>query len=152
MPKIYGIESIIFDWVGTLYQFNGKGLFPYSESVLKKLQKKYKLAVISKVVSNDLETRMIQINEIAHYFKVRIVGLDKTQSDFVRCLKELKTEPENTLVVDDRTIRGIKIGNNLGCKTVWVRKGHYEHETPDKETGNPTHTIDTIENLQGVLV
>ena len=151
MPKIYGIESIIFDWVGTLYQFNGKGLFPYSESVLKKLQKKYKLAVISKVVSNDLETRMIQINEIAHYFKVRIVGLDKTQSDFVRCLKELKTEPENTLVVDDRTIRGIKIGNQLGCKTAWITQGKYANEIPNEETGEPTYKINTIEDLLEIL-
>ena len=40
MNKMTGkIEAIIFDWVGTLYQFGGKGLFPYSETTPQITQK-----------------------------------------------------------------------------------------------------------------
>ena len=58
------IEVIIFDWIGTLYQFGGKGLFSYSERVLTKLKEKgYKLAVISKALPEDIEERKKQIDE-----------------------------------------------------------------------------------------
>lgn len=63
-------EAIIFDWVGTLYQFGGKGLFPYSEKVLKELQSKYKISVISKAVSANVENRLRQIDEIKNISKL----------------------------------------------------------------------------------
>jgi len=57
------IEAIIFDWIGTLYQFGGKGLFPYSERVLQELRSRYKLAAISKAVSNNVDNRLRQMHE-----------------------------------------------------------------------------------------
>ena len=32
------------------------------------------------------------------------------------------TPPRNTAIVDDRTLRGIQIGNELGCVTFGFRK------------------------------
>src|SRR3989338_1961096 len=128
-----GIEAVIFDWVGTLYERN-KGLFPFTKRVLRTLHPKYKLAVISKAVSDNVETRLQQIKEIQGYFEVIIADADKTNQHYLRCIQRLKVKPENTLVVDDRTVRGIKIGNELGCKTAWIRQGEYAHEAPNKET------------------
>ena len=145
------IEAIIFDWIGTLYQFGGKGLFPYSERVLKELKPKYKLAVISKAVSNNVENRMCQINEIKQYFKVIIADVDKTPEQFSECMRQLKVKPENTLVVDDRTVRGIQIGNQLGCQTAWIMQGKYSSEIPNEETGEPTYKINSIEDLLKIL-
>src|SRR3990167_3808569 len=121
------IKAIIFDWVGTLYQFGGKGLFPYSEKVLKELEGKYKLAVISKAVSDNVENRLKQINEIKDYFEVIVADIDKTQTQYIECMKKLKVHPKNTLVVDDRADRGIEIGNKLGCKTAWIKNGEYSN-------------------------
>ncbi len=149
------IEAIIFDWVGTLYQFRDKGidqgLFSYSEKVLKKLQQKYKLAVISKAVSDDVETRKQQINAIKRYFDVITVDIDKTPEQYLECMGRLNTLPSNTLIVDDRSVRGIKIGNNLGCKTAWIRNGKYADEMPNEATGNPTYVIDSIKDLLSIL-
>ena len=145
------IEAIIFDWIGTLYQFGGKGLFPYSERVLKELKPKYKLAVISKAVSNNVENRMCQINEIKQYFKVIIADVDKTPEQFSECMRQLEVKPENTLVVDDRTVRGIQIGNQLGCQTAWIMQGKYSSEIPNEETGEPTYKINSIEDLLKIL-
>src|SRR3990167_3881507 len=108
------IKAIIFDWVGTLYHFGGKGLYPYSERVLKELHPKYKLAVISKAVSDTVNIRLKQINEIQKYFDVIIADVDKTAEQYVECMKKLDVKSEETLVVDDRVFRGIKIGNKLG--------------------------------------
>jgi len=140
------IKAIIFDWAGTLYE-KDKGLFPYSEEVLQELKPKYKLAVISKAVSNSVEERLKQINGISKYFEVIIADIDKTPEHYIQCMKKLKVKPENTLIVDDRTLRGIKIGNKLGCKTAWIEKGEYSNELPNDETGNPYYTIKSIEDL-----
>ncbi len=144
------IEAIIFDWAGTLYEKN-KGLFPYSEKVLKKLKSKYKLAVISKAVSDSIETRLKQINEIGNYFDIIIADIYKTPKQYLDCMKKLNVNPENTLIVDDRTLRGIKIGNKLGCQTFWIKNGEYSHETPNQETGKPTKTINSVEELLTIL-
>lgn len=144
------IDAIIFDWAGTLYEKN-KGLYPYSEKVLQKLKSKYKLAVISKAVSDNIETRLKQINKIGKYFDVIIAEIDKTPKQFIKCMKKLNVNPEDTLVVDDRTLRGIKIGNKLGCQTYWIKNGEYAHETPNKETGNPTKIIKSVKDLLTIL-
>lgn len=46
-----------------------------------------------------------------------------------------------------RVVRGIKIGNKLGCITCWIQKGKYSHELPNKETGKPTYKINSVEEL-----
>ncbi len=145
------IKGIIFDWVGTLYQFDNKGLFSYSEKVLAHLQQKYKLAVISMATPENLRMRRRQIKGVERYFKYVQVGLEKTNINYMDCMDALYTFPISTLVVDDRTIRGIKIGNDLGCKTAWIRNGKYANEAPNKETGRPTYIIDSVEDLLDIL-
>ena len=145
------IKAIIFDWVGTLYQFDGKGLFPYSEKVLKKLEHKYKLAVISKAVSDNVENRLKQINSIKGYFNVIIADIDKTSEQYIESMRKLKVKPENTLVVDDRMDRGIQIGNKVRCKTAWIKNGKYAGIVPNKEIGQPTYIIKSIEDLLKIL-
>ena len=141
------IEVIIFEWVGTLYDKNKKDLFPYSERILRELHPRYKLAVISKAVSNNVETRLKQMSEIGQYFDFIVADTDKTPEQFIECMRRLNVRPENTLVVDDRTIRGIIIGNKLGCQTAWIQNGEYAHEIPNGETGEPTYRINSIEDL-----
>lgn len=151
MGKIKGIEAIIFDWVGTLYEFGGKGLFPYSEKVLRKLKTKYTLAVISKAVRGNIGRRQYQINEMRDYFEFALVDTEKTSEQFVDCMNDLKVLPQNTLVVDDRMDRGIQIGNRLGCKTAWIQKGKYSDKIPNKETGQPDYRINSVEDLLAIL-
>ena len=145
------IKAIIFDWVGTLYQFRRKGLFPYSEMVLRKLYPKYKLAVISNALPEDLERRSEQIKEIKKYFDVAIVDTGKTQEQFMECMRKLGVKPENTLVVGDNTIREIKIGNQLGCQTYWIKNGKHADEIPNEKTGQPTRIINSVEELLNIL-
>lgn len=151
MEKIKGIEAIIFDWIGTLSQFGGKGLFPYSEEVLRKLRPKYSLAVISKAFPGDIGERQYQINEIRQYFEFTLVDAEKDPEDFIYCMEKLKVLPANTLVVDDRMDRGIKIGNDLGCVTAWIQQGKHKNILPSKETGKPDYKINSVEDLLSIL-
>jgi FMN phosphatase YigB (HAD superfamily) len=145
------INGIIFDWVGTLYQFGGKGLFPYSEKVLKELHLKYKLGLISKAVADNVENRLKQINEFKDYFSFVIIDIDKTPEQFTQCMKELKLKPKETAVVDDRMDRGIQIGNQLDCVTYWIKNGKYSDILPNKKTGQPNYIINSVEDLLKLL-
>ncbi len=151
MAKLNEIKAVIFDWVGTLYQFGGHGLFPISEKVLQELKKKYKLAVISRDVTSDIETRSRQINNVGHYFDFIVVDKIKTPEQFTECMQRLGVKPEDTLVVDDRVDRGIQIANNLGCKTAWVQKGIFADIRPSNETGQPTYKINSVGDLLKIL-
>lgn len=144
------IKAIIFDWRLTLVDEDRK-LFPYSKKVLNELQSKYKLAVISRARTDNIETRLKQIGEIGHYFNVIAADKEKTREQYLECIERLGVKPENTLIVDDRAFLGIKIGNQLGCQTAWINQGAYADELPNEETGKPTHIINSIEDLLEIL-
>jgi FMN phosphatase YigB (HAD superfamily) len=145
------MKGIIFDWKGTLYEQN-KGLFPYSERVLRELKSKYKIGIVS-IAKNGIEARRKELEDsgILKMFDSVIIDTSKTQEHYLRCMEEMGTTPKTTAIVDDRTIRGIKIGNQLGCPTFWIQKGEYAHEIPNKETGEPTYKIDSVEDLLNIL-
>lgn len=145
------IEGIIFDWIGTLYERN-KGPFPFSEKVLRELKKKYKLGLIS-LAKHDRDNREKEIKDsgLDKYFNFIMIDNTKYPYHYKLCMNQMKTTPENTAIVDDRVIRGIKIGNELGCQTYWIQKGEYEKELPNKETGEPTFRINSVEDLLTLL-
>ena len=141
------MKGIIFDWIGTLYE-RDKGLFPYTERVLRELKPKCKFGLVS-LARNRIEARRQELEQsgILHLFDSVIIDISKTPEHYIRCMEEMGTAPETTVIVDDRTVRGIKVGNQLGCQTYWIQKGEYAHEIPNKETGEPTYRIDSIEDL-----
>ncbi len=147
-------KAIIFDWTGTLYE-GDKGLFPFTKEVLEKLKnmreqgiRKYRLGLIT-TTRNGIETRQQKIDPfgVLYYLDSLIIDTQKTKEHYLQCMGELGSTPETTMIVDDRTVRGIKIGNELGCKTFWIQRGEYANELPDEETGEPTHRIGSVEDL-----
>ena len=145
------IKGIIFDWVETLSEGSRKP-FSYSEKVLKELKPKYKLGLVSLAGHGNNERREdIKISGLKSYFCSVIIETIKNSEMYLRCMKEMGTIPKTTAIVDDRTVRGIKIGNELGCETFWVKRGPYENELPNEETGQPTHIIKSVEDLLTIL-
>jgi len=145
-------RGIIFDWIGTLSAGSKGGLYPYTIKVLRALKPKYKLALMS-LAGRGIERRYQDLVEtgVLEYFDSVVIDVDKTPENFIKCMEEMGVTPENTHVVGDRTVREIKIGNALGCKTYWIQKGDYANETPNTETGKPTMIINSIEDLLDIL-
>ena len=141
------IKGIIFDWIGTVYD-RDNGTFPFAPDVLEKLSKTYKLALVS-VVAQGLDKRDKELKEsgITHYFDPIIVDTTKDEEQFLRCINQMGLSDKEVAIVGDRTHREIRIGNALGCETYWIRNGYFADEVPNEETGQPTQTIDTIEDL-----
>lgn len=142
------IKAVIFDWIGTLYD-RDNGPFPDAHPTLGELEeKKIKMGLIS--LSHDLKKRMNEIHGsgLRGYFYADsiIVDLEKDAQQYLALIHQMRVSNRETLVVDDRTIRGIKIGNELRCSTAWIPR-EYAHETPNEETGQPTHTISTVKDI-----
>jgi FMN phosphatase YigB (HAD superfamily) len=151
--SIYKMENkaIIWDWIGTLYDRNN-GPYPFAPHILKELQPRFKHGLVS-IARNGVDNRRIELEDsgIMHYFDSVIIDTKKTPNHYLRCIEVMGTTPRTTIIVDDRTVRGIKIGNELGCETYWIQNGEYAHEIPNEETGQPSWTLSKAEDLIGLI-
>lgn len=146
-------QGIIFDWIGTLcggIEENNR-LFPETKRVLKELSSRYSFSLISLAKNPDERNQEITQTGIRDYFKHIIVATEKNPKQFEECRRIMKTCPWSTYVVDDRTRRGIQIGNQLGFCTIWIKQGKWVHETPNAKTGDPKYTINDIGELTKIL-
>ena len=151
------IKAIIFDWGRTLYDAETKKEFPEAERIVDLCVKRgYKLAVASFVSSRAvgaLEERRKRIEKspVRKFFEIVAV----TDEDKDKILDEIVLKfnlPRNEImIVDDRIVRGIKYGNLRNHPTVWLQKGKFSGERPSEETGQPTFTIRSLEELVEII-
>jgi|SRR3989344_1991928 len=150
MPK-----AIIFDWGRTLFDNDLGREAEGAEQILKLCREKgYKIALVSKVSGNNTvqgRTEIIENSPLRQFFEMYFVtDLDK-DNFFDEIVGMWDLPRSEVMIVDDRTIRGIKYGNTLGHPTVWLEKGKYANERPNKETGAPTHTISELRELLTII-
>lgn len=117
------------------------------EDILKKLKSNYKLGLISKSQYIEKREQEIKSSGLYDYFDFVNIVENKGKSEFLECIDKLNSVPEKTVVVDDRMSRGIKTGNELGCKTFWIQIGDRSFDMPTKETGEPLYKINSIKEL-----
>jgi len=152
----FTMKLVIFDWGRTLYDPETGSLFPETLQTLDYLKSKgYMLAIVALATAgaSKIKERLAIIKEekLVPYFvsvKFDVKNKDKMYSD---TLSEFKILPNETVIVDDRVIRGIMWGNANGCKTIWVQNGKFSNELPDDKTGVPSHTIRSIKELWTIL-
>ncbi|MBR9707131.1 MAG: HAD hydrolase-like protein [Candidatus Diapherotrites archaeon] len=144
------VKAIVFDWIDTLFE-RDNALFPNSKQVLEECKKRgFKLALITKAGGDSPEVRWKQINK-ANFngvFDLAYVGLDKDEATYAEVINVLGADPKKTWVVGDQVRKDIRIGNNLGCKTVWIRAGgRHNDRMPKEAVEEPHHTIRSIEEV-----
>jgi len=101
--------------------------YPGVISVLTKLKKKYKLAIVSDAPSMKAWMRLISM-KIDDFFDVVITKSEvKRQKNspipFKVALKKLNIKPEEAIMVGDRIERDIHTAKKLGLKTCFARYG-----------------------------
>jgi len=145
------IKTIIFDWGWTLYDPQTKTFFPEALKVVQALAGKYKLAIVSLATKGQPQIQernlIIQETGIGKYFKFILFAESNKGKLYEKTLQELGVSAEEAAIVDDRTIRGIRWGNQHGCMTIWLERGKFSNELPNEETGEPTHTIKNLDEL-----
>lgn len=148
-----GQVLIIFDWGRTLYDHENERLFPETKEVLEYLSKKYALAIVSLATNGNIAKRwkIIIENDLGKYFNSILFDPENKDRLYEITLKTLAVKPSKVVIIDDRTVRGIQWGNRHGTVTIWLKKGKFSNEGPNKETGNPTHIIKNLASLKTLL-
>lgn len=94
-------------------------LFRWTECVIKKLSKKYNLAILSNSAEFAIE-KQLRENNLLEYFKI-IIGcitvkdMKPHPEGLIRIMNELQVEPKNILLIGD-TKTDIEIAENTGVK------------------------------------
>ncbi|MFA6274290.1 MAG: HAD hydrolase-like protein [Candidatus Paceibacterota bacterium] len=151
------IKGIIFDFGRVLFDSETKKEFSESEEIVSYCKEKgYKLALVSLVsplANATLSERKNQI-ESSNVYKylefVEVTDQDKDKS-FDEVVQKMNLPRDQILIVDDRTVRGIKYGNKNGHPTVWLQKGTFANELPNLETGAPTYIIKLLQELKNIV-
>lgn len=121
--------------------------YPFTESVLAELSKKYKLGIIANQSAGS-EQRLADWG-IGIYFDLVIAsaeeGVEKPDLRiFQIALDRARCLPENAVMVGDRLDNDIIPAKKLGMKTVWVKQSFAEYK-PDTEI--PDYIISALEDI-----
>lgn len=151
------MKLVIFDWGRTLYNPETGTLFPETKKVLEYLKSEgYTLAIVALATAGqvkiDERLEIIEKENLAPYFASIKFAIEDKDKMYEETVSELGFQASATTVVDDRVVRGIKWGNQKGCKTIWIQNGKFAHELPSVDTGGtPTHTVSSIGELLTIL-
>ncbi len=149
------ITAVIFDWGRTLWDPENEKLFPGVSELLRTLSARYDLFVVSLASKGETEIsrrkKLMSELGIEPLFKDIVFVSEEKDEAYVSLFTRHGLLPSETVIVDDRIIRGISWGNSVGAMTVWFQNGKFKDELPDVKTGRPTHHIRDIRKLSELL-
>ncbi|MBI4054388.1 MAG: HAD hydrolase-like protein [Candidatus Doudnabacteria bacterium] len=143
-------KLIIFDFNRTLYDPDQTTLVPGALRVLKALkQKGFKLALLAQARAN--RKKLLKVLEMDQYFDRLTLVEKKTVSGLKKLAGEMDVDLKNCTIVGDRVKKEIRIGNRLGMKTVWLKRGKFSTERPSNPAERPDLTIKKLFELPALL-
>jgi FMN phosphatase YigB (HAD superfamily) len=155
MKKQVNIKTVIFDWGRTLWDPDQGDFFPGAEELLNNFSTRYQLILVplaSKGEEEIVRRRQILADRGFEKYFAEIVFVPSEKDEaYASVFRKYNFVPNEVVIVDDRMIRGIAWGNRVGAHTVWFQNGKFKDELPDKETGDPTHTITCLLDLKELL-
>ncbi len=141
---------IIFDFNRTLYDPDSKALIPNAHKILKYSRVKgFELYLITR--AEGFRKELLDNLGIKHYFREVIFTNDKKKKDFQKILQKKDVEVRSSFVVGDRAWKEIAIGNSLGFKTIWVKRGKFQNELPRKAQEYPTHMVEELREIISLI-
>jgi FMN phosphatase YigB (HAD superfamily) len=146
-------KTIIFDWGRTLYDPEIQSLDKSVPSLLERLKEKYNFVIVSLAKDGNIQkrTELIKKYNIEKYFIKIVFTIDDKEKAYTETVNQLALSPKNTIIIDDRVVRGIAWGNMFGATTIWLKKGKFSTELPNEQTGQPTFTIKDFAELKDIL-
>lgn len=142
----YGLESCF-------WPIHLERVYPFAETVLHRLQKKYKLGIIANQLPG-VEKRLVQYG-ISPFFDVVVssaeVDCAKPDPEIFRiALDRAGCAPEEAMMIGDRPDNDILPAKALGMHTVWVRQGMFRF--CENMENVPEHTVEKLRDLTDILL
>jgi HAD superfamily hydrolase (TIGR01549 family) len=129
--------------------------YPCSKEVLSVLCTKFKLGIIANQ-NFGAEDRLSRYG-LREYISVIAssaeAGVSKPdRAIFQLALDKAGCRPHQAIMIGDRLDNDIKPAKALGMGTVWVRQGYHGLAMPRDESEKPDFTINSIDELPGILL
>ncbi len=150
---------LIFDLDDTLYQKHGvvnddfsgiEDIQPYAGAYDFLRKTSCKKILVTKG-NPTMQVKKLEILGIKDFFEeVLICSTDEEKKGVFKQLKE-KFPQSEFWVIGDRIDSEIRFGNELGMKTVLLRKGKYAELMPQEPIEAPTYAIKEFSELNEVL-
>lgn len=137
--------KIIFDYNRTLFNPETDALYPGVLTLLATLSERHELCLVSK----NEPTRKGRLKEfgIEKYFKAIAFVDEKSKQIF----QEIAGNEENVLVVGDSISSEIKVGNQLGFRTIRVLTGKFATQIPRGEHEIAKCEVERITDVEKII-
>ncbi len=141
-------KGVIFDFNRTIYDPQNASLMKGATDLLDFFRDKgLVMSLLSKANQPGREEEIKNLG-IETYFVDTIVTYGKKKpAHFRHLLEAMKTEPSETIVIGDRVKSEIHLGNELGMRTIWLRKGKFKEEWPDQKSEEPDFVVKSLEEI-----
>ncbi len=144
------MRVIIFDFNRTIYDPDTQQLIEDAELMLQHLTSQgFILFLISRAEQGREE--LIESLGLRRYFKRIHIVQDKVQQDFAALIDNKLIDRRTSFIIGDQVKKEIRIGNWLGLKTIWLRRGKFADELPEADGEHPTHTIESLNGLLSIV-
>ena len=138
----------IFDFNRTLFDPKTNRLMPGCLNVLRKIKKnKGNKILISQAMPGRI--KLISKLGLIKYFTKVYITHEKSKKLMSKIIN--KFSARNCYVIGDRIKKEIKLGNQLGCTTIWLKLGLFSSELPADKTEQPDYIITELEQLLNIL-
>ena len=128
-------------------------VFKDTNNTLSKLKQKHHLGLITDGVKKVQEIK-VEALKIASFFEVITYAIDyggKNNAVFLTTLEKLKTNPTNSVYIDDNPTKTFAIAKNLGIYTIRIRKGENKNIENADEQCKPDFEIKNLEEILGII-
>jgi FMN phosphatase YigB (HAD superfamily) len=143
------MKTVIFDWKRTLYNPEEKSLIDGSLDILSFLKDKgISLAVVGKG-DTDMYEEVDRLG-VKDYFSHVAFREGTKDSDLFKEVVDL-AGPSETIFIGDRVRSELEVGNQLGCRTIWVKQGKFADETPENSHQEPTYTVASLTEAKHLI-
>lgn len=143
-------KIIIFDFNRTIYDPEKQSLTPGIVDLLENLsQAEYGLHLVS--MAADSRAELIKQLGIESFFTSITLCSQKTLKLFTEILDAASANPQHSYVVGDRVKKEIRLGNELGLRTIWFKNGRFAEEEPEHYFEQPTFTVSNINEIWSVV-
>ena len=140
---------VIFDFNRTLFDPEKKGLLTCAKDLLSDLRKKgYGLLLLS---HGQADKALVDRLGIRGYFEEIILSRAKSKKDFEKAIGNRQIDLKESFVVGDRIKKEVRIGNELGFKTIWLRRGKFDSELPKKANEEPNFVIGELAEVTNII-
>jgi FMN phosphatase YigB (HAD superfamily) len=140
------MKTIIFDFNRTLYDPDNADLVDGAEAVLADL---YAGDTALCLVSRNEAARASILDRLGiRRFFSEIVFVDQKTADVFQDLAQrIGSDPRATYVVGDYLHEEIRCGNQLGFKTIWLKRGKFADLKAETKHDAPWKTIHSLHEL-----